>query len=130
MIRQLALFSNPQGEPQGEAPRRVRKGFAWKGPKRPLHQGPTITPEERAAASAAHEAAHPVPHCAPTAVIDAIRVLSPGVDVEYLTRFDESALRLYLAHLESSRMPRGRGARWERPGDTRAIRVCRPPEEV
>jgi hypothetical protein len=70
------------------------------------------------------------PTAVPPCLIDAIRAINPTVDPEFLMRFDESALRLYLAHLESCRVPRGRGARWERPGDTRAIRLSRPPEEA
>lgn len=70
------------------------------------------------------------PCAVPPCLLEAIRAINPTVELEYLLRFDESALRLYLAHLESSRQPRGRGARWERPGDTRAIRQCRPAEEV
>lgn len=39
----------------------------------------------------------------------------------FLDRFNDQALRTYLDHLQFANLPRGREARWVRPGDTRAI---------
>jgi len=39
----------------------------------------------------------------------------------FLDRFNDQALRIYLDHLQFASVPRGREARWVRPGDTRAI---------
>lgn len=135
MIRQLLLFGTAQDETtdaKGTTRRGVRRRIA--GWRKAQNTG-IGTGAGGARMEASHRepagAAQGVAVCAvPSSVLEAIRAINPSADVEYLARFDESALRLYLAHLESSRLPRGRGARWERPGDTRAIRVCRPPEEV
>jgi hypothetical protein len=55
-------------------------------------------------------------------LIERIREVNPSATTGWLASFDEEALALYVEHLEAAREPRGRGARWVRPGDTRAIR--------
>lgn len=56
-------------------------------------------------------------------LVERIRQVNPSASLTYLAGFPAGALALYLEHLESAGEPRGRGARWVRPGDTRAI-VC------
>ncbi len=55
-------------------------------------------------------------------LVERIREANPSATTGWLASFDEDALALYLDHLEAACEPRGRGARWVRPGDTRAIR--------
>lgn len=135
MLRQFLLFGPAQDEvTNAKVPTRNGKRRRVRGWRHGRGAGVGLGADvERMAAShrVPVKEAPGVAVCAvPSSVLDAIRAINPLVDVDYLARFDESALRLYLAHLESSRLPRGRGARWERPGDTRAIRMCRPPEEA
>lgn len=59
-------------------------------------------------------------------VIDRIRARNPGATIEYLERFRDEALRLYLAHLGHAEEPRG--SSWIRPGDTCGI-LYREPRE-
>jgi len=54
-------------------------------------------------------------------IVDRIQALNPTASVEYLTSFTANALGRYLDHLTAASEPRGREARWARPGDTRAI---------
>ena len=51
---------------------------------------------------------------------------NPTASVEFLTDFSEPALRNYLDHLLSAQIPRGRLARWVRPGDTPGIVMAEP----
>jgi hypothetical protein len=43
----------------------------------------------------------------------------------FLQRFTDRALGTYLDHLVAAERPRGRHARWERPGDSPAIMASR-----
>lgn len=54
-------------------------------------------------------------------LVDRIQAINPGASAEYLLRFDGLSLALYLEHLTATSVPRGRGARWLRPGDTAGI---------
>ena len=59
-------------------------------------------------------------------VIERIMTLNPTAGVEFLEDFGERALRCYLDHLTAAQMPRGRMARWVRPGDTPGIVMAEP----
>ncbi|MDX2114947.1 MAG: hypothetical protein SFZ24_04900 [Planctomycetota bacterium] len=50
-----------------------------------------------------------------------IQGYNPSATLEYLGRFTTRALHRYLEHLQAASEPRGRMARWLRPGDTPAI---------
>jgi len=52
-------------------------------------------------------------------LIDRIRSRNPGATLEFLNRFRDEALRLYLRHLACTDEPRG--SVWVRPGDTVGI---------
>jgi hypothetical protein len=54
-------------------------------------------------------------------VVDRIITINPTATVSFLERFNSRSLGMYLDHLVSASRPRGRGARWLRPGDTPAI---------
>lgn len=54
-------------------------------------------------------------------LIERIQALNPTAGTEYLSRFSREALMVYLEHMTSALEPRGRTARWTRPGDTPAI---------
>lgn len=54
-------------------------------------------------------------------VIEQIRSLNPSATIAFLELFEALALRTYLEHLLAAQEPRGRQARWERPGDSPAI---------
>ncbi len=56
-------------------------------------------------------------------VMELILTINKTVAVEYLDQFKDRALRNYLAHLETTMQPRGRGARWERRGESPALIV-------
>lgn len=58
---------------------------------------------------------------AKAAVVDRILALNPTADTAFLGQFAAKALETYLAHLEAAQVPRGRMARWVRPGDSPAI---------
>ncbi|HVZ93418.1 MAG TPA: hypothetical protein VG797_02805 [Phycisphaerales bacterium] len=62
-------------------------------------------------------------------LVNQIRTLNPSATSEYLARFDGPALAVYLRHLLSCLEPRGRAARWQRPGDTPAIIRAIPRDE-
>lgn len=59
-------------------------------------------------------------------IIERILAHNPTASVEFLEDFSEQALRTYLDHLLSAQIPRGRMARWVRPGDTPGIVVAEP----
>lgn len=59
-------------------------------------------------------------------VIERLLTLNPTASVEFLEGFSERALRTYLDHLAAAQVPRGRMARWVRPGDTPAIVMAEP----
>lgn len=59
-------------------------------------------------------------------VIERIMTLNPTAGVEFLGGFSERSLRSYLDHLASAQIPRGRMARWVRPGDTPGIVMAEP----
>ncbi len=59
-------------------------------------------------------------------LIERIITHNPTASVEFLEDFSESALRNYLDHLLSAQIPRGRLARWVRPGDTPGIVMAEP----
>jgi hypothetical protein len=63
-------------------------------------------------------------------LIDRIQTLNPTASAEYLARFTEGDLNLYLDHLSAAFEPRGRLARWRRRGETRAIQRFVPADEV
>jgi hypothetical protein len=48
-------------------------------------------------------------------LVTRIMELNSTATVEYLGRFGEEDLRLYLGHLQAAQVPRGPGARWQRP---------------
>lgn len=56
-----------------------------------------------------------------------IQAFNPTATAAYLARFTIVALERYLAHLSAASEPRGRTARWQRPGDTPAIIGFREP---
>jgi len=58
---------------------------------------------------------------AKTAAVERILALNPTADTAFLGQFGPRALETYLAHLEAAQIPRGRLARWVRPGDSPAI---------
>jgi hypothetical protein len=59
-------------------------------------------------------------------VIERIMAMNATASVEFLDGFSERALQTYLDHLASAQVPRGRTARWVRPGDTPAIVMAEP----
>lgn len=63
-------------------------------------------------------------------LIDRIQTLNPTASAEYLARFSEADLDLYLDHLSAAFEPRGRLARWLRRGETRAIQCFVPADEA
>lgn len=58
-------------------------------------------------------------------IMDRILSMNPSATQAFLGRFSDSALGVYLDHLVSAGRPRGRDARWERPGDSPAIMASR-----
>lgn len=59
-------------------------------------------------------------------LIEAIVEINRSASVEWLARFDETALEKYYQHLLVTLEPRGRESYWLRPADTRAV-VTRAP---
>lgn len=61
-------------------------------------------------------------------VVERIITLNATATAEFLDRFGDEELMRYLEHLQAAQVPRGRGARWSRPGGTPAIvsRVAGP----
>ncbi len=62
-------------------------------------------------------------------LMESIRTINPSATAGYLERFEGEALAVYLQHLLACREPRGRAARWRRPGDTPAIVRAIPAED-
>ncbi|MEX2219864.1 MAG: hypothetical protein WD749_14020 [Phycisphaerales bacterium] len=54
-------------------------------------------------------------------VVDRIISINRTASVEFLEKFADRDLDRYLDHLVAASTPRGRHARWERPGDSPAI---------
>jgi len=54
-------------------------------------------------------------------VVEQIIAINRSATAEYLKQFEQKSLNNYLDHLISSQQPRGRHARWDRPGDAPAI---------
>ena len=54
-------------------------------------------------------------------VVEQIISINRSATAEYLDQFEQRSLDTYLDHLISSQQPRGRHARWDRPGDTPAM---------
>lgn len=54
-------------------------------------------------------------------LIDEIRAYNPSAPSGFLASFTKRDLEVYLEHLASAKEPRGRAARWVRPGDTPAM---------
>ena len=54
-------------------------------------------------------------------LIDSIREHNPSAGHEFLIRFDEVALNLYLNHLDHIRQPRGAASMWVRGSETAAV---------
>ncbi len=63
-------------------------------------------------------------------LIDRIQSLNPTASADYLAKFAEEDLSLYLDHLTALCEPRGRMARWLRRGETSAIQCFVPAEEA
>lgn len=59
-------------------------------------------------------------------LMDKILSMNPSATESFLARFSDRALGTYLDHLVAANRPRGRHARWERPGDSPAIMASRP----
>jgi hypothetical protein len=59
-------------------------------------------------------------------LIERIITFNPTASVQFLDAFTQAALRTYLDHLLSAQIPRGRLARWVRPGDTPGIVMAEP----
>jgi len=58
-------------------------------------------------------------------VIDHILTINPSAGRQFLEQFESRRLDDYLDRLVASGSPRGREARWTRPGDAPAIEVRR-----
>ncbi len=56
-----------------------------------------------------------------TQVVDQIISINTSATADYLEQFEQKSLDTYLDHLISAQQPRGRHARWDRPGDTPAM---------
>jgi len=56
-------------------------------------------------------------------VVDRIITINPTATTSFLSKFNEDSLGRYLDHLVATSGPRGRNARWLRPGDSPAILV-------
>jgi len=56
-----------------------------------------------------------------------IRVFNATATRDYLARFDDRALRLYLEHLQTTIEPRG--ASWMRPGDAPEVITAEPRDD-
>ncbi len=54
-------------------------------------------------------------------VVEQIISINRSATAEYLAQFEQKSLNTYLDHLIASQQPRGRHARWDRPGDTPAM---------
>ncbi|MBX3377170.1 MAG: hypothetical protein KF678_09240 [Phycisphaeraceae bacterium] len=54
-------------------------------------------------------------------VVDRIITINPTATTSFLSGFSEDSLGRYLDHLVATSGPRGRHARWLRPGDSPAI---------
>lgn len=54
-------------------------------------------------------------------VVEQIIAINRSATAEYLEQFEQKSLNNYLDHLISSQQPRGKYARWDRPGDAPAI---------
>jgi hypothetical protein len=54
-------------------------------------------------------------------VVDQIISINRSATAEYLDQFEQKSLDTYLDHLLCSQQPRGKNARWDRPGDTPAM---------
>lgn len=62
-------------------------------------------------------------------LVEQILAHNPSAASVALERFDGNALAVYLQHLLAAQTPRGRAARWLRPGDTPAIVRAIPAED-
>lgn len=58
-------------------------------------------------------------------VVDQILTINHSATADYLAQFAERELNTYLDHLLNTQEPRGRHARWDRPGDAPAIMTRR-----
>lgn len=58
-------------------------------------------------------------------VVGQILTINHSATAEYLSQFAERELNTYLDHLLNTQEPRGRHARWDRPGDAPAIMTRR-----
>lgn len=58
-------------------------------------------------------------------VVDQILTINHSATADYLAQFAEPQLSKYLDHLLNAQEPRGRHARWDRPGDAPAIMTRR-----
>ena len=51
-------------------------------------------------------------------IIRHIQAINPTAKADWLSRFDDTALRYYLDHLQKILEPRGSQSFWVRPGET------------
>jgi len=56
-----------------------------------------------------------------TQIVDQIISINTSATADYLEQFEQKSLDTYLDHLIAAQQPRGRHARWDRPGDTPAM---------
>src|SRR5262249_45150337 len=61
-----------------------------------------------------------------TQLIERIITHNPTASIQFLDGFTQAALRHYLDHLIAAQVPRGRFARWVRPGDPPGIVMAEP----
>lgn len=61
-----------------------------------------------------------------TRLMDEIIGTNPSATIEFLSDFPTDALEEYLAHLNNTRIPRGRAARWVRPSVQPGIQCFEP----
>lgn len=59
-------------------------------------------------------------------MIDQIVRINASATADFLSRFADRALQVYLDHLTCTQQPRGRRAVWIRPGDTAAANTATP----
>ncbi len=57
--------------------------------------------------------------------VEQIISINRSATAQYLDQFEQRSLDTYLDHLLNSQQPRGRHARWDRPGDTPAMMSSR-----
>src|SRR5262249_3336244 len=98
-------------------------------PRGPDKKGPAMfnESERSAVASSAEHGASPNgrSRMSRPQLLDKILSMNPSATEAFLPRFSDRALGTYLDPRVASERPRGRHARWERPGDSPAIMASR-----